>query len=141
MRTPDVNVLLYAVNQDSAHHAIARKWMESSFGRPEGIGFSWAALLGFLRLSTRTGIFAEPLGIESALGVVDAWLHHPSARLLNPTERHAGVLSRLLIGAGTGGNLVSDAHLAALAIENSAELATFDRDFDRFAGLRWTLLK
>lgn len=141
MRTPDVNVLLYAVNQDSPHHVTACEWIESSFRRPEGIGFAWAAVLGFLRLSTRTGIFAEQLSIDSALGVVDAWLHHPSARLLNPTERHAGVLSRLLIGAGTGGNLVSDAHLAALAIEHNAELGTFDRDFDRFAGLRWTLLK
>ena len=61
MKTSDVNALLYAVNQDSPHHAVARKWIESSFSRPEGIGFAWAALLGFLRLSTRTGIFAEPL--------------------------------------------------------------------------------
>ena len=106
-----------------------------------GIGFAWAALLGFLRLSTRTGIFIRPLAIEAALGVVDAWMHHPSAQVLTPTQRHAGVLGQLLLGAGAGGNLVSDAHLAALAIEHSADLGTFDRDFDRFAGLRWTLLK
>ena len=141
MRTPDVNVLLYAVNLDSPQHEAARAWIEASFARSEGVGFAWAALLGFLRLSTRTGIFTRPLTIESALGVVDAWLHHPSAQVLTTTERHAGVLTRLLIGAGAGGNLVSDAHLAALAIEHNAELGTFDRDFDRFAGLRWTLLK
>ena len=141
MRTPDVNVLLHAVNQDSAQHLAARGWIEESFARSQGVGFAWAGLLGFLRLSTRSGVFTRPLGIESALGVVDAWLHHPSARVLDTTERHAGVLSRLLIGAGAGGNLVSDAHLAALAIEHNAELATFDRDFERFPGLRWTLLK
>lgn len=141
MRTPDVNVLLYAVNADSPQHGAARSWIETSFARPQGIGFAWAALLGFLRLSTRTGIFAEPLSIEPALGVVDAWLHHPAARALGTTDRHAGVLGSLLLGAGVGGNLVSDAHLAALAIEHNAELGTFDRDFERFAGLRWTLLK
>jgi toxin-antitoxin system PIN domain toxin len=94
------------------------------------------ALLGFLRLSTRNGIFARPLGIEQALSVVDVWLSQPTASILNPTDRHSGVLGRLLLGAGSGGNLVSDAHLAALAIEHGAELGTFDRDFARFAGLR-----
>lgn len=141
MRTPDVNVLLYAVNQNSPQHEAARHWIEASFAQRQGIGFSWAALLGFVRLSTRSGIFTRPLPIEAALGVVDGWLHHPSAKVLNATERHAGVLSRLLLGAGTGGSLVSDAHIATLAIEHNAELGSFDRDFDRFAGLRWTLLK
>jgi uncharacterized protein len=141
MRTPDVNVLLYAVNQDSPQHAVAREWIESSLARGAGVGFAWAALLGFLRLSTRAGIFSRPLPIEAALGVVDAWLHHPSAHALLPTDRHAAILSRLLLGAGQGGNLVSDAHLATLAIEHDTELASFDRDFARFAGLRWTLLK
>ena len=136
-----MNVLLYAVNHDSPQHEAARAWIESSFARPEGVGFAWAALLGFLRLSTRSAVFTRPLQIESALGVVDAWLHHPSAHVLPATQRHAGVLTRLLLGAGTGGNLVPDAHLAALAIEHNAELGTFDRDFNRFAGLRWTLLK
>ena len=141
MRTPDVNVLLYAVNADSPQHATARTWLEAAFVRPAGIGFAWPALLGFLRLSTRAGIFAKPLGLDDALGVIDAWLHHPAARVIGPTERHAALLAGLLIGAGRGGNLVSDAHLAALAIEHGAELGSFDRDFERFAGLRMTLLK
>jgi hypothetical protein len=136
MRTPDVNVLLYAVNSDSAQHKAATSRLAESFARPQGIGFGWMALLGFLRLSTRSGIFARPLGIEQALSVVDIWLSQPTASILNPTDRHAGVLGRLLLGAGSAGNLVSDAHLAALAIEHGAELGTFDRDFTRFAGLR-----
>ncbi len=141
MRTPDVNVLLYAVNGDSPQHDAARSWIETSFARPAGIAFTWPALLGFLRLATRSGIFARPLDVEAALGVVDAWLEHPRAHLIAPTTRHAAVLSGLLLGAGVGGNLVSDAHLAALAIEHGAELGTFDRDFQRFAGLRVTVLK
>jgi uncharacterized protein len=116
--------------------------METSPGRRPGVGIAWAALPGFLRLSTRSGTSAHPLPIESALGVVDAWLQHPSASALSATARHAGALSQLLLrGAGAGGTLASDAHLAALAIEHNAELVTFDRDFDRFAGLRWTLLR
>jgi len=141
VRTPDVNVLLYAVNADSPQHAGARSWIEASFARPQGIAFAWPALLGFLRLATRSGIFARPLSVDDALGVVDAWLGHPRAQVIVPTPRHAAVLSGLLIGAGAGGNLVSDAHLAALAIEHGAELGTFDRDFARFAGLRVSVLK
>lgn len=141
MRTPDVNVLLYAVNADCPQHAVAHEWIESAFSQPQGIAFTWPALLGFLRLSTRAGIFAKALPIDDALAVLDAWLHHPAAQIIAPTNGHAALLSRLIIGAGSGGNLVSDAHLAALAIEHRAELATFDRDFERFAGLRLTLLK
>lgn len=140
MRSPDVNVLLYAVNADSPRHQMARNWIEESMARPAGLGFTWPALIGFLRLATRSGIFTRPLPIDDALTVVDAWLQHPRAHLLEPTQRHATLLSSLLLGAGRGGNLVSDAHLAAIAIEHGAELGTFDADFERFAGLRWTLL-
>jgi predicted nucleic acid-binding protein len=72
--------------------------------------------------------------------VVDIWLSQPTASILNPGARHAGILGRLLLAAGAAGNLVSDAHLAALAIEHGAELGSFDRDFARFAGLRVQLL-
>jgi len=141
MRTPDVNVLLHAVNADSPQHGVARGWIEASFAHAQGIGFAWPALLGFLRLATRRGIFVKPLAIDDALGVVDAWLQHPAAKVIVPTERHAALLASLLLGAQRGGNLVSDAHLAALAIEHRAELGTFDRDFENFPGLRLALLK
>lgn len=141
MRLPDVNVLLYAVNADSPQHETARRWIEQSMALPAGVGFAWPALVGFLRLASRSGIFARPLPIEDALGVVDAWLQHPRAHVLAPTPRHAALLASLLVGAGRGGNLVSDAHLAAIAIEHGVELGTFDGDFARFPGLRWTLLE
>jgi uncharacterized protein len=141
MKTPDVNVLLYAVNGNSPQHAAARAWLEASFASAGGMAFSWQALTGFLRLSTRTGIFARPLSLAEALGLMDDWLQHPTARVMVPTDRHAALLSGLLLAVGRGGNLVSDAHLAALAIEHGAELGTFDRDFERFAGLRVALLK
>jgi uncharacterized protein len=141
MKSLDVNVLLYAINTESPQHALARGWIESSFAQPTGLGFPWPVLVGFLRLSTRSGIFAQPLSIERALAHVDRWLAHPHSHLLQPTPRHPTVLSSLLLGIGKGGNVVSDAHIAAIAIEHGAELGTFDRDFEQFAGLRMTLLK
>jgi toxin-antitoxin system PIN domain toxin len=140
MRTPDVNILLYAVNADCAQQAIATRWLEQAYDESGGIAFAWVALLGFVRIATRRGIYPNPLSLDQALGQVDTWLHHPRARLLHPTDRHAAVLARLLIGAGRGGDLVTDAHLAALAIEHSATLGTFDRDFERFPGLRVDIL-
>lgn len=133
---PDLNVLLYAVNADAAQQAVAARWLEEAHEQPGGIGYAWVVLLGFLRIATRPGIFPRPLTLDEALGQVDDWLSHPRARILAPTERHAAVLARLLIGAGVGGDLVTDAHLAALAIEHGAELGSFDRDFGRFPGLR-----
>ncbi len=141
MKTPDVNVLLYAVNTASQQHPTAREWLEAAFASSGGIGFSWVAVLGFIRLATRSGIFPNPLSVEDALGLVDDWLNHPHARVLDPTERHAALLGRLLLGAGQAGNLTTDAHLAAIAIEHGATLGTFDHDFERFSGLHLQLLR
>lgn len=140
MKLPDVNVLLYAVNSASDDHTEARTWLENAFAAGEGVGFAWAALLGFIRLSTRRGILPNPMSTEDALGTVREWLAAPRSIVLNPTERHGSILSRLLIAAGTAGNLTSDAHLAAIAIEHGATVVSFDRDFERFSGLAFELL-
>jgi len=140
VKLPDVNVLLYAANTASAEHQEARAWLEAAFNEPGGVGLAWVALLGFVRLATRRGILSKPLAVEDALSVVRAWLAQPQASVLNPTERHAQILSRLLVAAGTGGNLTTDAHLAALAIEHGATLGSFDRDFERFSGLAFEAL-
>ncbi len=135
MILPDVNVLLHAVNSGAAQHAVAREALRSAYGRGP-VAMTWPALLGFLRLTTRAGILPRPLDIGTALDIVQRWLDHPATVLALPTAQHAALLSRLLIGAGQGGPLVSDAHLAALAIEHRATLLSFDRDFERFAGLK-----
>ena len=138
MILPDVNTLLYAVNRTSDQHAVALKALVRGFADPRGIGFAWTALLAFQRLSTRRGIFPRPLSVEDALRVVEHWLGHPRAHVAHPGERHAEILGRLLRSAGTAGNLTTDAHLAALAIEHGATVLSFDRDFARFPGLKWT---
>jgi uncharacterized protein len=98
---------------------------------------AWPALLGFLRPSTRAGLMVQSLTVTQALGVMQRWLGHPATTLLHPTPQHAVPLGSLTIGAGRGGALLSDAHLATLAIERGATMLSFDRDFARFAGLRF----
>lgn len=139
MILPDVNVLLHAVNTGAPQHAVAHAALQDAY-RAGPVAMAWPALLGFLRLSTRTGILPRPLGVEQALDVMQSWLEHPSTVVVQATAQHAALLGRLLLGLGQGGPLVSDAHLAALAIEHRAALLSFDRDFERFAGLRFMRL-
>jgi toxin-antitoxin system PIN domain toxin len=133
----DANVLLYAVNSASPQHARARGWLDGALAGDEGVGFSWTVLLAFLRLSTSRAIFDRPLTLDQAVAVIGTWLGSPNAITVEPGPRHLQSMAALLAAAGTAGNLVSDAHLAALAIDEDAVLVSFDTDFARFAGLRW----
>jgi toxin-antitoxin system PIN domain toxin len=133
----DTNVLLYAIDERSAHHADSRAWLDRALGAAESVGFAWVALVGFLRLATLGSAFPEPLAPQAAAGVVRGWLGQPPATVVEPTARHLDVVTDLLVGAGAAGNLTNDAHLAALAVEHGAGIVSFDRDFARFAGVRW----
>ncbi len=139
MKIVDANVLLYAINPNEAQHDVSRSWLDSALTGEEPIGFSWISILAFLRLSTLPGAFARPLEIREAGMVAESWLAQPAAVVVDPTPRHLSLVRGLLEPTGVGGNLVNDAHLAALAIEHGAEVASFDRDFGRFPGLRWQL--
>jgi hypothetical protein len=101
------------------------------------VALTWTTLVGFVRLSTRANLFERPLEPAEALDLVDGWLVQPCTTVVHPTERHAAVLRELLTPLGTAGNLTTDAHLAALAIEHGALLCSCDADFSRFPGLRW----
>ncbi|MGP8246517.1 MAG: type II toxin-antitoxin system VapC family toxin [Bryobacteraceae bacterium] len=133
----DVNLLIYAVNEDSPLHLKARSWLEATVSGTETVGLAWMVLLAFLRLTTRAGLFQKPLDARTAFEIVDAWLEQPAVTVVEPTGRHLRTLRDLVLPLGTGGNLTSDAHLAALAMEHGAELCSADNDFARFCGLRW----
>jgi len=133
----DANLLIYAVNADAPDHAEAKNWVEAVLSGTETVGFAWVVLLAFLRVTTRPGLLARPLSVTSALDLVDSWLAQACVITVDPTPQHAGILRDLLLPMGTGGNLTSDAHLAALAIEHGAELCSLDNDFARFPRLRW----
>lgn len=141
MKLPDTNVLVYAVNTEAPQHHAAHGWLRDAFASPAGVGLAWMSLLGFLRICTHHRILSAPLRVEQALRVLSFWLARPRVRVLDPTERHAALLSELLGRAGTAGSLTNDAHLAALAMEHGATLVSFDRDFDRFEDLSFERLR
>lgn len=138
MKLPDVNLLLYAINEGSPRHDRAKSWLEQTLSGTEAVGFAWLALLGFIRISTNPSALERPLSASEAFDYVDEWLVRPASSVVHPTVHHPAILRRLLEPLGTAGNLTSDAHLAALAIEHGAELCSGDADFSRFDGLRWT---
>jgi toxin-antitoxin system PIN domain toxin len=133
----DANLLLYAVNRDAPMHAGAKAWIEGIFSGEEEIGLSWNVILAFLRLTTRPGLFRKPLSIERALSVMSEWLNRPNVTVIHPGPRHLELFRELIVPLGSAGNLTSDVHLAALALENNARLCSCDTDFGRFRGLDW----
>lgn len=133
----DANLLIYAIDRDSPHHAGSRKWVEGALSGRDTVGLAWSVILAFLRLTTRPGILSRPMPAEAALDYVDEWLTLPAVEIVLPGERHWPVFRNLLTVAGTVGNLTSDAHLAALAIERGATVFSTDSDFARFPGLRY----
>jgi toxin-antitoxin system PIN domain toxin len=135
---PDINLLVHAYNAESPAHAAARAWWERLLNSPQPVGLAWAAMLGFIRLTTNRQVLTHPWRVEDACRHVRAWLARPYVTVLHAGDRHAEILFGLLKSAGTAGNLTTDAHLAALAIEHQAELHSTDSDFARFPGLRWT---
>lgn len=137
MKLLDVNLLIYAVDEQARDHEATLRWFEEVLSGTETVAFAWFALLGFLRITTRSQGAREPWPIESALDEIQRWLAQPVATVIHPTDRHAAVLRDLLAPLGAGGNLTSDAHLAALAIEHGATFYSHDNDFARFAGLDW----
>jgi len=133
----DANLLIYAVNAAAPQHIHAREWLDARMNSSDRVGLPWASLLAFLRLVTNPRIFPRPLGMAEAWNRIDAWLSRAPAWVPAPTQRHSEILARLLVAPGVHGNLVPDAHLAALAIEHGLELNSTDGDFARFTGLRW----
>lgn len=132
MRIVDANVLLYAVNRQSPQHDSAHGWLTEALSGRESIGLPWVSLLAFIRISTNPRVFPHALPVAEACAVVESWSGAPAAVPVHPTSRHASLLRGLLQQAGTAGNLTTDAHLAALALEHGATVVTFDRDFERF---------
>jgi hypothetical protein len=132
----DANVLIYAVNADSAWHEESNGWLDRALAGTEPVGFSWVVLLAFWRIVTHRGVFETPLEIGQVGSIIESWLAQPASVEVQPTPRHLSLLSGLLMSSGAGGNLVNDAHLAALALEHNATVVSFDEDFARFPGLR-----
>lgn len=131
----DANLLIYAIDADSPLHRPARKWLEETLSGTTHVGLAWIVILAFLRITTRPGILVSPLPADEALSYVDSWLRQPYVTLVAPGEKHWPIMRNLIAATGTAGNLTSDAHLAALAIEQGFQVYSTDNDFRRFPGI------
>ena len=133
----DANLLIYAKFSDLPQHSVARTWLEGQLSTPGKVGIPWQTSLAFLRLSTNPRLFGRPLSIEAAWRQVTEWSQHVRVWIPEPVADHAMILGEILISAKATGNLVPDAHLAALAIGHGLTLCSTDSDFARFRGLTW----
>jgi uncharacterized protein len=137
MIIPDVNLLLYAYDSNSPFHSKAADWWQRCLSGNEPIGIPQVIIFAFLRLSTSARIFQNPMTTSEAASHIRSWLEQPQVQILETGVRYVERVLQLLEHIGTGGNLVTDAQIAALAIEYEAMLNTTDTDFVRFPNLRW----
>ncbi len=137
MIIPDINLLIYAYNDQASEHAEAKAWWEALLNEKTPVGLTWLAISGFIRLMTHPRVLANPLPVMQATTIVREWLSQTPVRIIQPGLKYQEIFLRQLEQVGVGGNLTTDAQLAALAIEHQAELHSCDADFGRFAGLRW----
>ena len=131
----DANLLIYAVDSNSKRHGGARRWLEETLSSDTRVGLPWISILAFLRITTRSDVFEHPFTADEALAFVDSWLEQPFVRTVGPGENHWPILRNLLAASGVAGNLTSDAHVAALALEHGCPVYSTDYDFGRFAGI------
>ncbi len=132
----DANVLIYAYYPRAREHEPCRLWVEDAFSGLTPIGLSWITIWAFLRISTNPRAFEYPLSMEEAGEIVSTWFEVPVVLILEPGERYWKILSRLLLDSQVKGPLVTDAALAALALEHGAAMCTTDLDFTRFQDLK-----
>lgn len=133
----DASVLLYAVDARSPFHQPARNWLEDALSGPARVGLPWMSLTAFLRISTHPRVSANPLSPADAWSYVEDWLGAWPTWIPEPTARHADLLQGLVVDGDLRGNLIPDAHLAALALEHGVGVCSADSDFARFPQLRW----
>jgi toxin-antitoxin system PIN domain toxin len=134
---PDLNLLVYAHNEGATYHDSARRWWEGLVNGVERVGVPWVVSTGFVRLMTHPRVIVHPATPEQAVDYVREWFQFPHIIPINPGAEHLMHLRRSLSDAGVGANLVTDAHITALAMEYQAEVHSNDTDFSRFPGLRW----
>ncbi|MGI9036656.1 MAG: TA system VapC family ribonuclease toxin [Pyrinomonadaceae bacterium] len=132
----DANILIYAYNTDAVYHDKCKKWLGEQFSKPEPFAFCWQTITAFLRITTTAKIFPEHFTQEEVRGFIGDWMTHQNTRILTPGARHWTIFERLLAETKIVGAKTMDAHLSALAIEHGVVLATADRDFSIFKGLK-----
>ncbi len=132
----DANILIYASIESFPQYSACRAWLEDAFARPAKVGLPWPSLLGFVRIVSNPRILDPPTSTHAAWARVEQWLGQPGAWIPTPTDRHQATLATLL-SDDVRGDLIPDAHMAALALEHGLTVCSTDSDFARFKGVRW----
>ena len=133
----DVNLLIYAEDSLSEYHTAARTWWDAQLSGVEPVCLCWPVVKAFIRIGTNPRASRQPLTIKEAIERVQSWLDQPCVKIIQPTENHWTIFQQMLRAGNATANLVSDAHLAALAVEHNCILNSTDSDFARFRGLKW----
>jgi hypothetical protein len=134
---PDTNLLVFTYNDQDPNHPAALRWWQGLANGSDPLGVDWSIIVAFMRVSTLRSVVTDPPDPQYVASIVESWFEIPHMSLIEPGPDHLKIVTELLAAAGRGGNLVPDAHIAALAIQHEAEVHTNDRDFSRFPGLRW----
>lgn len=137
MILPDVNVLVDAQRSDSPHHEPVARWLMETVESGRSMLLADVVVAGFLRIVTHPRVFLDPSPQAEAIAFLEGLVEQPSFRLVGATARHWPVFRDVLVRADARGTLVSDAHVAAVALQHGATVVTRDRDFARFDGVRW----
>lgn len=132
----DANILLYAYDRSDPRYRSAARWLESTLGGDAQVGLALMTLMAFIRIVTDPRVYETPLSAATAIDIVESWLRRANVRLIGPTDGHWRTLGQLVVAGQARGPVMMDAHLAALTLEHGGTLATVDRDFSRFPGLR-----
>jgi toxin-antitoxin system PIN domain toxin len=135
---PDVNVLVYAHRKDSPHHDEARRWLEDTIASDRAYAYSELVVSAFVQIVTHPRVFDPPSTVSAALAFASDLMTPDHAVPVAPGPRHWEIFEKLCRQSKAKGNMVSDAYLAALAIESGSEWVSTDGDFARFDGLVWT---
>jgi len=133
----DANLLIFAVHRASPLHRVAKEWLQTQLNGTRRVGLPWQSLGAFLRIATEPRVFGSPLSPDAAWDRVSAWLSSDAAWIPQPGVRYREILGDLLLRHQIRGNLVTDAQLAALALEHGLTVCSADTDFARFSELRW----
>ncbi len=133
----DANILLYAEDSLSPFHQKALKWWDDQLSGSEPVCLCWTVLSAFIRIGTNPRVFEYPLSLEQALVRIQGWFDQPCTRIIRPTEHHWTTFQQMLNDGQAVANLVTDAYVAALALEHGCTVASTDADFARFPKLKW----
>ncbi|RKX74235.1 MAG: type II toxin-antitoxin system VapC family toxin [Spirochaetes bacterium] len=133
----DANILIYSVDRSNLHHERAKIWLDEVLSGDTAVYLCWPVISAFIRISTNQHVFERPMSLHEAINRVQGWLDQPCVRIAIPTKNHWKVFLSFLITGQALGNIVMDAHIAALTVEYGCTLYSTDADFARFKGLKW----